>query len=512
MSNSAHKYSPKNPQKRIEKHPPLLMGRHPTKDEWLVTYGQTYMMLAAPPGSGKGVGIVIPNLLAYPDSVVVNDPKFENWNITAGFRALCGHKCYRFSPELLETHRWNPLSFLNRDPLYRLGEIRTMASVLYSPDNPKNAGWFKKAGNIFTALVLYLMETPELPFTLPQVYEIAAMGERLGDWVQEILDNRLNGDRALSSECVRELNRVLGETKNKQGWPTTEGILNERLSVYGEKTVAWALSGTDIDFSKLREELMSVYFCVTEGNIKKFGPLMNLFFSQAIRANTKVMPEEGGHCADGTLKFKYQVLFVLDEIAVMGHMEVMETAPALTRGAGLRYLIVFQSKDQMRSDKTYGVEGGNGIMKAFHVEVVFAPGDEQLAKEYSTRLGNTTVRVAGDSVSYGQNKTRSNSFSFQPRALMLPQEIDALPYSEELIFIQGTKKTPPRNIRARKIFWYEDRILKERAGLALPKIPKGDAQLIEALVVPMIKSKSNAEMAPPYDQDIRQEQQRRNMN
>ncbi|EGH19335.1 hypothetical protein Pgy4_40837, partial [Pseudomonas savastanoi pv. glycinea str. race 4] len=36
-------------------------------------------------------------------------------------------------------------------------------------------------------------------------------------------------------------------------------------------------------------------------------PLMNLFFTQAIQQNTDVMPEQGGHCADGTLILKYQV-------------------------------------------------------------------------------------------------------------------------------------------------------------------------------------------------------------
>lgn len=45
-------------------------------------------MLAALLGTGKGVGAVIPNLLSYPDSMVVIDPKFENWIITSGFRAL----------------------------------------------------------------------------------------------------------------------------------------------------------------------------------------------------------------------------------------------------------------------------------------------------------------------------------------------------------------------------------------------------------------------------------------
>jgi hypothetical protein len=41
--------------------------------------GQQFVLLAAPARSGKGVGIVIPNLLSYPDSVVVLDIKRENY-------------------------------------------------------------------------------------------------------------------------------------------------------------------------------------------------------------------------------------------------------------------------------------------------------------------------------------------------------------------------------------------------------------------------------------------------
>ncbi|MFO7119778.1 type IV secretory system conjugative DNA transfer family protein, partial [Pseudomonas aeruginosa] len=84
-------------------------------------------------------------------------------------------------------------------------------------------------------------------------------------------------------------------SQNKSsGWSTTSDIVRDVLAIYGEKTVAWALSGDDIDFSKPREEKTSVYFCVTSNALKKFAPLMNLFFSQAINENSKVLPEQGG--------------------------------------------------------------------------------------------------------------------------------------------------------------------------------------------------------------------------
>ena len=504
-------YSPSKPQERVEKFPALLIGKHPKKDSFLASYGQTFCMLAAPPGSGKGVGVVIPNLLSYPDSVVVNDPKFENWNITAGFRQKAGHKVFRFSPELLETHRWNPLAGLSRDPLYRLGELRTMASVLYVSDNPRNQEWYNKAAAVFCAVGLYLMETPELPCTLPQMYEVASLGSSVGNWAKEVIDAREGGDRPLSNECVRELNSVYEASKNKSsGWSTTADIFRDCLQMYGEKTVAWAVSGSDFDFAKLREQKMSIYFCVTSDALKKYGPLMNLFFTQAIQQNSKVMPEQGGHLEDGSLRLKYQVLFLIDEIAIMGRMEIMETAPALTRGAGLRYLIIFQGKDQMRAERTYGEQAGNGIMKAFHIEIVYGTGDINLAEEYSRRLGNTTQEVQTQSINHGEaRKSATDSYSEQARPLMLPQEVNELPYGEELIFVQGTKSTPPINIRARKIFWYEEPVFKQRANLPTPLCPVGDSEKIDALTIPVRIAELKATVSAPHDAHMRAEQSKR---
>lgn len=512
MAKNTASYSPKKPQEKIVDRPAILIGKHPCHDTFLASYGEAFVMLAAPPGSGKGVGVVIPNLLSYPDSVVVNDPKFENWEHTAGFRAAAGHKVLRFSPERLETHRWNPLARISRDPLYRLGEIRTLASVLFVSDNPKNQEWYNKAANVFGAIILYLMETPDLPCTLPQVYEVAALGSAMGVWAQQAMEARSGGAQPLSVECLRELNGVFEASKNKSsGWSTTADIVRDTLAMYGEKTVTWAVSGDDIDFSKLREEKTSIYFCVNSDSLKKYGPLMNLFFTQAIQQNSKVLPEQGGHCADGSLRLKHQVLFLIDEIAIMGRMEIMETAPALTRGAGLRYLIIFQGKDQLRSERTYGKEAGNGIMKAFHIEVVFSTGDIELAAEYSKRLGNTTVRVQNESYNKGERRSKTDSYNEQARPLMLPQEINELPYDEELIFVQGTKKTPPVNIRARKIFWYEEEVFRSRAKKPTPALPVGDASKIDALTVPVRTVEAKAAVAAPHDAQMKEEQDKRDL-
>src|SRR5262249_10971902 len=63
--------------------------------------GPEHVLAFAPTRSGKGVGLVIPTLLAWSESAVVYDIKGENWAKTAGFRAKCGHLCFKVSPVAL---------------------------------------------------------------------------------------------------------------------------------------------------------------------------------------------------------------------------------------------------------------------------------------------------------------------------------------------------------------------------------------------------------------------------
>lgn len=51
-----------------------------------------HILTIAPTGSGKGIGLVIPNLLKYEPSVVVIDPKGENYLTTAKVRQRDGRK------------------------------------------------------------------------------------------------------------------------------------------------------------------------------------------------------------------------------------------------------------------------------------------------------------------------------------------------------------------------------------------------------------------------------------
>ena len=139
----------------------ILVGKF--KGELVRLPGQQFVILAAPTRSGKGVGVVIPNLLDYQESIVVLDIKQENFDLTSGWRKSQGQEIYLFNPfaEDRRTHRWNPLSYVSTDPAFRVSDLMSIASMLYPDGSDDQKFWVSQARNAFMAFSLYLCEKYE---------------------------------------------------------------------------------------------------------------------------------------------------------------------------------------------------------------------------------------------------------------------------------------------------------------------------------------------------------------
>ena len=314
------------------KYPSVLIGKMHKgryKDRFLQFIGQQFIYIAAPTRSGKGVGIVIPNLLNYRDSVVVLDIKLENFIFTGGYRKSQGQDVFLFCPdgfsftedefnkfqcsdkfaslskqeqediiakynngELLRSHRYNPLTYINRNPNFRDGDIMVIGKILYPNTGSENDMWNDLACNLFKGLVLYMldMEQSGFPVTMSKLLELTTPEQGLSNWMEEEIETRELMEMPLSESCVAEFRRFMSSPERTQG--SILSTLTAPLSIFTNAACKAATSGDDFDLRDVRRKRISIYLGLAPTSLSTYAKLINLFFSQLIAVNTKKLPEQ----------------------------------------------------------------------------------------------------------------------------------------------------------------------------------------------------------------------------
>jgi type IV secretion system protein VirD4 len=414
--------------------------------------GQQSVVLAAPTRSGKGVGIVIPNLLEYGESVVVLDIKQENFDLTSGWRARQGQAVYLFNPfaEDRRTHRWNPLRYVSDDPAFRTSELMAIAALLYPDGADEQKFWVSHARSAFLAFALYLFDNRD--DALRSGFPVDAGSPTLGAvWrlsTGDGLESRAHMQRLASSAFLGAQARAAFANLlalADETFASVLGSLREPLNGWINPVLDAATSGDDFLLTDLRRRRMTIYVGIQPNKLAESRLLLNLFFSQLINLNTRELPR-----SDPTLK--HQCLLLMDEFTAIGRLDILPTAIAFIGGYNLRLLPVIQSMAQL--DATYGKDAARTLLTNHALQVLFAPREQRDANDYSEMLGTTTVRR--QNVTRGREVSRSESL--ERRALMLPQELKALGDDRQVLLCEGLAHP----VLCDKIRYYRERRFKAR--------------------------------------------------
>ena len=154
-----------------------------------------------------------------------------------------------------------------------------------------------------------------------------------------------------------------------------------------------------------------------------------------------------------------RTLFLLDEVARLGYLRILETARDAGRKYGISLVLLFQSIGQMR--ETYG--GRDATSKWFESAswVSFsAINDPDTADYISRRCGNTTVEVdqlSRSSQMSGASRTRSKQLAARP--LILPEEVLRMRGDEQIIFTAGNAP-----LRCGRAIWFRRADMKFVVG------------------------------------------------
>ncbi len=446
----------------------ILLGRFGPR--YLILPGQQSVILAAPPRSGKDVGVVIPNALHWPGSLVIIDIKRETWGITAGFRASQGQACHLLDllAEDGRTARWNCLSYVSSHPARRINDIQRIADKIYTESPSADPFWATSARSLFVGIALYVLETQELPKTIGEIRRqgMASGDEGFGAHWRRIVEGRQSSGCPLSDECVRALCDVIDLA------PVTASSIRKtftsRLDLWASPLLDAATSGDDFDLRDLRRKPMSIYVAVNPDDLHRLQPVLSLFFEQCLGEQTRELPEHNP-------ELKYQVLMILNEFTALGKIHIISKAMSYVPGYNVRMLLSIQAISQLR--ETYGSEAADTMLKSAAARIVFAPKDFPDAKEISDELGVLTVKARSQSrpsaaVINRANSARSGSvnFSEHARPLLLPQEVKEIGHNRALVLHENL-----RPILCSKIRYYADRRFRRRL-LSPPERPPSRLQ------------------------------------
>ena len=154
-----------------------------------------------------------------------------------------------------------------------------------------------------------------------------------------------------------------------------------------------------------------------------------------------------------------RALFLLDEVARLGYLRILEIARDAGRKYGISLVLLFQSIGQMR--EAYG--GRDATSKWFESAswVSFAAiNDPETADYISRRCGNTTVEVdqlSRSSQMSGSSRTRSKQLASRP--LILPEEVLRMRGDEQIVFTAGNAP-----LRCGRAIWFRRNDMKSVVG------------------------------------------------
>ncbi|HHX2530894.1 type IV secretory system conjugative DNA transfer family protein [Neisseria sp. P0001.S005] len=436
----------------------LVVGKYNGK---LLHYsGQQFALLAAPTRSGKGVGIVIPNLLSYKSSVVVLDIKQENFNLTSGYRKeVLGQEVYLFNPfaEDGRTHRWNPFTYVSSDPDQRVSDLMSIAAMLYPDGDSRDKFWVAQARNAFLAFSLYCFDSSvykntkyakrlnwqatvkEPPCTLGKIYRLSSgNGTELKEYFTSLSQKPF-----LSPAAKTAFSGLISQEKETFG--SIMGTFKEPLNPWINPIIDAATSADDFLLTDVRKKKMTVYIGILPNKLAESRIIVNLFFSQLINQNTKELPQDNPD-------LQHQCLLLMDEFTSIGRVEIIAHSVSYMAGYNIRLFPIIQSVAQL--DAVYGKEYARTIITNHALQIIYTPREQQDANEYSEMLGYTTVKRKNVS----RGRERSVSESEERRALMLPQELKGMSQDSEIIIYEGMAHPAKVN----KIRYYQDGMFTKR--------------------------------------------------
>lgn len=401
--------------------------------------GIKHVLIFGVPGANKSVGLAIPNIANLRRSMAIVCVKGELSAVTVRARQKLG-KVYVVNAfdELidgrpwLESHGFNFFLYLDPASPDFAATARTIADCIVTKSSGGSSEFFNaSAVNLLTLFIMWVVYSntdgkPELwqvraLLTQPTLYD-----KKTKQPVSGLLHTLTLMSQCPLAPISAAASRMLSRLSNSNAQSTSaediiDTLLKDLAALCDDPRMCRDMSDGYIPFSRMHEEIISVFYIVPLRELTNQAKALRIFISIALRSLYANPPTNGA-----TLP---PVLFLLDEFANLGALSEVSKALTAARGYSIQLMMILQNLGQLKHH--YPTEfqqffTGSGAV------VSFAPKDNETAQYLSAMYGNAEQKVL---------TVNASGESLTPQAIPIvrPEDVMRLGQSETIALIDGCK-------------------------------------------------------------------------
>ena len=390
----------------------------------------------SPPGGGKGVTSVKPKLLDCRYPMVVLDVKFENCMEGSEARYnLYGKKAYIIDPfnESLkyDAAKWGPLQTLHID--LNIGKnvdmniyVSTLANAIAPKDNSgKNTSHYDDAQIVLEGILYYIVSKG---YDFPQLFDLIVSEKGIWGLRNELLEYNKEIQSPTIMLAAAKIKQLHSEGEMTKYGADVIGILTNGIRLFGEKALRNIFAKGDPDKTLNMDEYLAgnadIYIIIPPNMVEQSAPFIKLMLGLVKSALEFANPSQ--------LKAGYYPM-LLDELAQLGYMKIIEQMYEVLRYKGVVLWLYFQDMSQLK------VFAKAPMFKGFKVLQFFEVAGDETIKFIRELAGNRTVEIKSKGRSKSQkgitNGSASENRSLTRTELLSTDRIREMDESKQIIFL-----------------------------------------------------------------------------
>lgn len=397
--------------------------------------GSGHLLVFAGSGGYKTTGTVIPSALEWSSGLVCLDPSAEVVRLVRQARRARGHRVVALDPENPNADSFNALDWIDPSSDRALLDLQAVVGWL-AGETPgeRYDDYFRHAARApLGCLLADLVFDPALPparktllllrqrvsLPIPELKELLEAIYAKGSGYGFGFPVQLAGN--LKDIAEKQFSGFYGEAGNATSWLALPSLA--RLVCGQGFRTRNLLSGRLDVFINLPLKVLQTS---PQAARVILGALLNSVYEARGRAAGRI-------------------LFLLDEVARLGYMGILETARDTGRKYGINLCLLYQSLGQLT--QSWGPQGRQAWFDSAYLRL-FSHIQDYAAAEYLskacgefTALGDSTTEGSGASSSWehsSRSTHQSTSRQQVARRLIKPEEImQGLRYDEQIVLVQN---------------------------------------------------------------------------